>query len=83
MKHHLTLEKLRIIKYQGSKILHFRYDFRTRKTIPKEDAEKMGIKMKDQKDVTLETEYEKIAKVCYVELAYMIQTVSAVLDCTI
>lgn len=40
-----------------------RYDFRTRKAVSKEDAEKMGIKMKDQKDVTLETEYEKVAQV--------------------
>lgn len=45
------------------KLFAFRYDFRTRKTVSKEDAEKMGIKMKEQKDVTLESEYEKIAKV--------------------
>lgn len=43
--------------------LNFRYDFRTGKTISKEDAEKVGIKMKDQEEVTLETEYEKIAQV--------------------
>lgn len=40
-----------------------RYDFRMRKAVSKEDAEKMGIKMKDQKDVTLETEYEKVAQI--------------------
>lgn len=31
----------------------------------KEDAEKMGVTMKDPKDVTLETEYKKIAQVRY------------------
>ncbi|KAK8383920.1 hypothetical protein O3P69_015983 [Scylla paramamosain] len=40
-----------------------RYDFRTRRTISKEDAEKVGIKMKDAKEVTLESEYEKIAQI--------------------
>ncbi|KAG0713583.1 Cytochrome c oxidase assembly protein COX16, mitochondrial [Chionoecetes opilio] len=40
-----------------------RYDFRPQKTISKEDAEKLGITMKDRKEVTLETEYEKIAKI--------------------
>ncbi|XP_045106550.1 cytochrome c oxidase assembly protein COX16 homolog, mitochondrial-like isoform X1 [Portunus trituberculatus] len=40
-----------------------RYDFRTRRTISKEDAEKMGIKMKDAQEVTLESEYEKIAQI--------------------
>lgn len=45
------------------KFARIRYDFRNRKTITKEDAEKMGIEMKDQSEVTLETEFEKISKI--------------------
>ncbi|XP_042226923.1 cytochrome c oxidase assembly protein COX16 homolog, mitochondrial-like isoform X2 [Homarus americanus] len=40
-----------------------RYDFRNRKNITKEDAEKLGIPMKPQAEVTLETEYKKITKI--------------------
>lgn len=40
-----------------------RYDFRTRKSLAKDEAERIGIRMKSQEEVTLESEYEKIKKI--------------------
>ncbi|XP_042893191.1 cytochrome c oxidase assembly protein COX16 homolog, mitochondrial-like [Penaeus japonicus] len=40
-----------------------RYDFRNRKNVSKADAEKMGIRMKEQDEVTLETEFKKIERI--------------------
>ncbi|XP_071541052.1 cytochrome c oxidase assembly protein COX16 homolog, mitochondrial [Panulirus ornatus] len=37
-----------------------RYDFRSGKRLTKEEAKEQGIEMKDQREVTLETEFEKI-----------------------
>ncbi|XP_045617142.1 cytochrome c oxidase assembly protein COX16 homolog, mitochondrial [Procambarus clarkii] len=40
-----------------------RYDFRNHRNVTKAEADKMGIKMKDHSDVTLETEFEKVKKI--------------------
>lgn len=40
--------------------LFFRYQFSKKKTIRPDELEVMGIKMKKEGEVTLETEYEKI-----------------------
>lgn len=41
----------------------FRYTFSKKKTIKSEELETMGVKMKKNGEVTLETEYEKVQKI--------------------
>jgi len=42
-----------------------RYDFRSKKRVSKEEAEAYGVKMKEPKEVTLDTEFEKMENMDY------------------
>ncbi|KAK7078071.1 Cytochrome oxidase assembly [Halocaridina rubra] len=40
-----------------------RYDFRNKRSVTKDEADKIGVEMKTAKEVTLESEYEKVKSI--------------------
>ncbi|CAL4071249.1 unnamed protein product [Meganyctiphanes norvegica] len=47
------------------KFTELRYEYRSRKRVSKEEADAYGVKMKDPKEVTLDSEFEKMEKIDY------------------